>query len=345
MKIQSVSTLSMATALRMSIRATQAAMVTAQQETVTGQKADPARELGTRNGFRLSLQRESERLDSILTTNELARTRMTAAQTAMSQFSDMTGNAMQVFNAALSGTGSADMLLDTAKTALQDLTNVMNTAVNGEYIFAGVNADARPLADFEGSAWQADLDAAFQSHFGFAKDDPGAASLTAADMQDFVDNVARPLFETSGWPGLSVASDDGIRSRISQNQTAVTSVSANEAGFKDAFFALTMASNFVNSGISGAARHELIRQTGEGLGNSATNVTLVQGRLGLVENQVSDASERMTLQKNYMSDLATEMGSVDPYEAATRMTNLLNQLETAYTLTQRVQSLSLTRYL
>ncbi|MCB1424756.1 MAG: flagellar hook-associated family protein [Zhengella sp.] len=345
MKLQAASTLSMASALRMSIRATQAAIVTAQQETVTGEKADPARELGLRNGFRMSLERESERLDSILMTNEMAGARMTAAQSAMSRFTDVSGDVMQVFNTALSGTGSANLVRDNALTALEDLTNVMNTSANGEYLFAGVNADAKPVAPFEGSGWQADLDAAFATHFGFAKSDPAAASLTAAQMEDFLDNVARPLFDATGWPGMSSASDDGIRSRIAQDQTAITSVSANEEAFKSAFFSLTVAVSFLGSGISGDATRQVIRDGGEGLGASSAQVTLVQGRLGLVETQVADATERMTLQKNYMTDLSTEMGSVDPYEAATRMTNLLNQLETAYMLTQRVQSLSLVRYL
>ena len=345
MKLQAASTLSMANALRMSIRATQAAIVPAQQETVTGEKADPARELGLRNGFRISLQREAERLDSILMTNDLASARMTAAQTAMSRFTDVTGDVMQVFNSALSGNGSADLVRASALSALEDLTNVMNTAANGEYLFAGVNADARPLAAFEGSTWQADLDAAFTGHFGFAKTDPAAASLTAAQMEDFIENVARPLFDATGWTDLSSASDEGIRSRIAQDQTAVTSVSANEDGFREAFFGLTMAAAFLDTGLSGDATRQLVRSAGEGMGAASAQVTLAQGRLGLVEAQVADATERMRLQKDYMTDLSTEMGSVDPYEAATRMTNLLNQLETAYMLTQRVQSLSLARYL
>lgn len=345
MKLQAASTLSMANALRMSIRATQAAIVTAQQETVTGQKADPARELGLRNGFRMSLQRETERLDAIMMTNDLARARMTAAQTAMSRFTGVAGDAMQVFTSALGGTGSVNLVRTSALSALEDLTNVMNTSANGEYIFAGVNADARPLGAFEGSTWQADLDAAFTSHFGFAKSDPAAATLTAAQMGDFIDNVARPLFDATGWAGLSAASDEGIRSRIAQDQTAVTSVSANEEGFREAFFGLTLAAAFLESGISGDASRQLVRGVAEGLGEASSKVTLIQGRLGLVESQVNDATERMSLQKDYMSDLSTEMGSVDPYEAATRMTNLLTQLETAYMLTQRVQSLSLARYL
>ena len=41
----------------------------------------------------------------------------------------------------------------------------------------------------------------------------------------------------------------------------------------------------------------------------------------------------------------TQMQGVDPYEASTRVSTLLQQIETSYALTARIQQLSLVKYL
>jgi flagellar hook-associated protein 3 FlgL len=46
--------------------------------------------------------------------------------------------------------------------------------------------------------------------------------------------------------------------------------------------------------------------------------------------------------------ITTQIGSlenVDPYEASTRLNNLTTQLETSYTLTGKIQQLTLSKYI
>ena len=58
--------------------------------------------------------------------------------------------------------------------------------------------------------------AAFQARFGFAQGDPAASSISAADMQDFLDNDFAALFDDPAWStNWSTASDEPLSTRIS----------------------------------------------------------------------------------------------------------------------------------
>ncbi len=74
-------------------------------------------------------------------------------------------------------------------------------------------------------------------------------------------------------------------------------------------------------------------------------VTNVQARLGVAQNRVSDASERMSIQRDILTRQVTGLENVDPYEAATRVNALMSQVEVSYSLTARIRQMSLLRYL
>ena len=53
----------------------------------------------------------------------------------------------------------------------------------------------------------------------------------------------------------------------------------------------------------------------------------------------------MTAQINIVNTQIDNLEKVDPFEASTRVTNLMTQLQTAYSLTARVQSLTILSFL
>ena len=71
----------------------------------------------------------------------------------------------------------------------------------------------------------------------------------------------------------------------------------------------------------------------------------MQSQTGVIQKRVSDASERITMQANLFEKNIGELEGVDPYEAATRVSDLLSSIETSYALTARIQQLSLLRFL
>ena len=60
---------------------------------------------------------------------------------------------------------------------------------------------------------------------------------------------------------------------------------------------------------------------------------------------MADASQRIGMQADLFERHLLDMEGVDPYEASTRVADLLSHIETSYALTARIQQLSLLRFL
>jgi flagellar hook-associated protein 3 FlgL len=314
----------------------------AQTEMVTGKVADTGLALGAQAGQAVSLSRDMDRLKGLVSSNALISTRLTATQNALGQFADVAQSFISTLVTDGSGSLSDSVVQAAAQTALSSATSALNTNVDGEYIFSGVNTDAQPINDFTSGS----LQASFQSYFGFSIDDPQAASLTGDQMNQFMDDLQNSQFRGTGWATTwSKASDQPITNRISLNETAQTSVSANNDGVQDFMMAAAMVSDLSGGKLSGAAKSAMIGRAVSLVGSTQATLTDQQSQIGLVQNRVSNANDRMNSQVSLFNTQLVGLEGVDQNEAATRISTLLNQIETSYTLTARIQKLSLVNYL
>ena len=104
-------------------------------------------------------------------------------------------------------------------------------------------------------------------------------------------------------------------------------------------------SDLLQAPLNENARNALIDQSRVLVGEAIADVQNVQAKVGLVQNRVVSANERLSMQVEIMTKNLDDMQGVDPYEAATRVNDLLTQIETSYALTSRIQQLSLLKYL
>jgi flagellar hook-associated protein 3 FlgL len=348
MKTTFISSQAVSNAMRYQVMEMQQELTKAQTEVTTGTLADPGVTLGSRTGQAVSLSRDVDRLNGLVDSNNLISTRLTATQDALGQINDLA----QTFLSALTadkGSGVAPTVTQSAaQTALSSVTSILNTSVNGEYIFAGINTDVQPIDDFNaaGSPARQALDDSFQTYFGFAPTDPDAANITADQMNDFIDNLVAQQSTDPAWSdNWSNATDQPITSRISLNETAETSVSANSAGTKKFMIAAAMVSDFMQGNLSEGARDALVDKASGLITDALTDSASQQANLGLIQNKVSGATDRIKSQVDLFQRNLQDLEGVDPYEASTKITSLLNQIETSYSLTARIQQLSLVNFL
>ncbi len=235
MKATAVSSAAISNALRYQQARMQADLVKATKESSTGKVADVGLALGGRTTQAVTFQRDLDRLNGIVDSNALVAARLTSTQDSLGQIADTAQSFLSALTSGVSGDSSTGILQTAGASALQQMTGILNTSVNGEYLFAGTNTDVKPIDDFSaaGSPAKAAFDAAFTSYFGFAQTDPAAANITAAQMDDFITTKVEPQFLGAGWQAnWSSATNDQITSRISLNETTQTSVSANEQGIR-----------------------------------------------------------------------------------------------------------------
>ena len=106
-----------------------------------------------------------------------------------------------------------------------------------------------------------------------------------------------------------------------------------------------MVSDLGLAGLSSGAYSAIVETATGLLGSAIQGVTSTQAQLGYSEQAISDANERMAIQKDVLDKHIGGLEGIDPYEASTRINNLLTQIETSYALTARIQKLTLLDYI
>jgi flagellar hook-associated protein 3 FlgL len=349
MRTTYVATHTITGATRQSMMRLQAELVTAQKELASGRVADVGLALGAHTGRTVSLRQEHSRLQAITDTNAIVTARLEATQAAVTE---IRAGADAFVSTLIDRAGSASAGADLAAAArarLEALTGTLNGTQSGEYIFAGINTDVRPVADYFSNppspAKQA-VDAAFLATFGFAQDDPAASTITGAQMQSFLDTTFATLFDPAGWSGAwSSASDRNVRSRISPAELVDTGVSANAEGVRKLAMAYTMVMDLGAPNLAPDALKAITDTALRLAGGASQDLTLEQGRVGAAQKRVTDANQRMSIQMDVLATHVNALEAVDPLEASTRVNTLLTQVQTAYALTAQIQKLSILNYL
>lgn len=349
MKIANISTYAFNANLRAVTMKTQLAVAQAQKEVVTGQVSDAGLHLGGRTSMAINVDSQVARLDQISATNGLLENRMAAMQTAMSSIVDAGNNLLSQVAAGVDGPTGKKLVADIGRSVLENVSSALNVSYGGEYLFSGVNTDLPAMVEPGTPQGDAALQAvrdAFVAHFGFAADDPAAQGITAAQIDAFIDGPFLDQFDDTNWPALwSGASDRGMRSRISQREISENPVTAQAQAFRSMVAASVLVSEFANSNLGNAATDRLVSRSLEMASSSIGGVADQQSSLGIAEQRVSDANERISAQKDLLKLQRNELTGVDAYEAATRLNELMVGLEASYTVTARLQALSLMNYL
>ena len=349
MKTTLISTSSMTTATRLSLMKTQVKLAEAQKEVTTGRHADVGAALGYKTGQTLSLRQDHARLKTMIDTNSVVSTRLSATQAALKQLSDDA----QLFVSQLIGARNADsgptVIQNQARAALTSFTNALNTALDGAYLFAGINADVKPVTDYFATPTSGNRQAvadAFLLNFGTTADDPGNNAIAAGDMQAFLDGPFADLFADPEWTtNWSAASDQNVKSRISTSELIETSANANSVGVRKLAMAYTMVADLGLEKLNQAAYQTVVDTATRLAGEAVQDLAKEQSRLGTAQERVANANDRMSIQIDILTNHIGLLEGVDPFEASTRVAALMTQVETAYAMTARIQNLSLLKYL
>ncbi|MGE3066592.1 MAG: flagellar hook-associated family protein [Hyphomicrobiaceae bacterium] len=349
MKSTFISTSALSEATRLSLMKAQAKLAQAQKEVTTGRYADVGQSLGYKTGQTVSLRQELSRLTAIQGTNAEVGTRLDMTQAAIKQMVDGAQSFLSQLIGARENDNGPTIIQSQAQGNLTAMTDALNTTFDGAYIFSGINADVKPVGDYFQSpagAARTAVASAFSTAFGVTQSDPGAQSISAGDMQTFLDGAFSSLFDASSWSGTwSAASDQNVRSRISTTELVETSTNANEEAFRKLASAYTMVADLGVQNLSKETYQAVVDKASKVIGEAIQSLSNVQATIGNVQERVSNANDKMAAQLDIMKTHITALEAVDPYEASTRVSGLMTQIETAYALTGRIQGLSLLNYL
>lgn len=349
MKSTFISTSSISSATRLALSKVQVQLADAQKEMTSGRFADVGLEVGFKTGQSLSLRQEQTRLKTIIDTNSLVSSRLDTTQSSLKNIADSANAFLSQLLASNSGGVNTAVVQEEAKSNLEAFVNTMNTTFNDGYLFAGVNTDVKPLTDYYDTPISANRQAvanAFLADFGITQSDPAVPNITGPAMQTFLDTTFANLFDDPAWiTDWSSASNQNVRNRISTNELVETSVNANEDAFRKLAKVYTMVADLGTQDLGQQAFETVINQAVKDVSVAIQEVTDLQSRMGIAQQRVGDATKRMSIQSDILTTQVNAIEGVDPNEAATRVNELLTQIETSYALTARIMGLSILNYL
>lgn len=347
MKVSFVSSQAISQAMRYQMLRMQADLVSANKEMVTLRVADVGLAIGARTGMSVSFHREIDRLKGLTDTNQLAASRLSSTQVVLQQLTANSNKLTQAFTTALSSAGDSKIARQEAEAILASMNGSLNSHLNGEFLFAGINTDVKPMNDFldPTSPNRVAMELAFSTHFGFGVDSPAIANIEPADMIDFLDNVVTPSLMGAGWADWSSATDQTVVSRITLSETAQTSVSANIDPIRRLAMAAATVSLMVGLGMKSSTEEAILTHAQGQIGGAVIGLANQQGYTGIAQERLERANERMSTQTDLLKKSLNDLEGVDENEAAVNVKGLLAQIELSYSLTARMQQMSLLKYL
>ncbi len=349
MKLDSISTYALSNNLRLNTANLQRELIDAQKEAVTGRYADIGKKYGYFTSSVVTLERQVQYISQIEITNSFAENRLSTMQVAMGSMIESANNFIGQLTAELNGSLDKSLLQTIGQSALEELTSAVNTTINGEYVFSGINTDNAALVDYQSASGAPAITAvqdAFTTAFGFWAGDPAAQSITPAALKAFIDGPFMDLFNDTNWQSMwSGASERGMRSKISTRELVETPTTANAEAFRKITAASVLINEFANGQLKPSTIDQLTNSALQLMAENVIELGAEQAKIGTVEKRIQNANDRMEYQKSILDQQLASLTDVDSYEAATRLNQIVVSLEASYAVTARIQSLSILNYL
>lgn len=318
-------------------------------ELASGRHADMGLALGGRSHVLVSARAQESLLRGLQDNGAISAGRLRVIQQSLEGAVTGAQDFMDALVPLKSGQGSPVQAAVHAKAALEDFFGMMNATAEGSHVFGGRNITRAPLAQYFSDPpppSRQSVENAFQARFGFAISDPAAASISAADMRDFLDNDFAALFSPAQWKAnWSSATDNAVTTLISLSEIAPVTASANNPAVRKLAMAYVMTAGLGIETLNGAARKVVADEAFQLTAEAVTGLDGMRGEIGVRQERLKRAGDRLEIQRGLVRKEIAGMEQIDPHEAAASVNALSVQLQTSYAITGRLQKLSLLNYL
>jgi flagellar hook-associated protein 3 FlgL len=354
--VQSVSTLQGLISRQRTTNETSGLILRAEKEVSTGRHADAFKALGARSIEALNSRAMYERTEGRIESNTLLQNRLDLMATSLGNVREA---AQEVLTMAITNTDSSSadpqFLKQMAKDAYDSIAAFMNGNYNGKAFFAGVDSDASAMnswgeADAVTGLSPADvMDAITGGTITSAAD---AATKLAEVNAAFngTPAVADHAYEESFFNGTALMNgatpNPRLTAQIDEGFEIEYGVQANDPGIRELMRGLAMMASADPAEITDPDAYDAwVGAAAGALGAGVNAVLAAEARTGSMQKLVEDANDRLNAKREVLTVHISSLETVDPYEAATRLTTAQTQLQASYAVTARLQQLSFLNFM
>ena len=349
--VDPVATIVAARRMQHDIGRLQQRLSTAGQEVVTGMKADVSGELRSRTSILLAFRDAHARTERYLDSGVTLTMRLDTMQLAMSAIRD---TAEPLALETLAAVGREDVISlrnvqTSAAAALDGVLRQLNVTIAGRYLFGGALVDRPPMLGGTGPAGVIDAVIADAATAAGGQIDIGDVPGLVAELDSvFDDSHPDPArhYGTAFYQG-SPGTEPDLVGQLDEHGRITYGVKADEAAFRDIMQGLhtLAAARYGDPAMTEAAHRAYATAAAERLQRGLGQLVDLAARTGQNQALVAANQERLEIAKDLYNRQIVELERRDPYEAATILTTLEQQLEASYLITARMNELSLTSYL
>ena len=354
--VQTVSTLQGLMSRQRTTNETMQLMLRAEQEGATGRHADPFAALVSRSIEALNTRTVYDRTEGQIESNTLLQNRLDLMATTLGNVREA---AQDVLTMAITNTdaSSADpkFLQETARDAYDTIVSFLNTSYNGKSMFGGVDSDRSPMNSWnqvDGTTGLSPSDVMSGLVGGGLTSGADAAAKLAEIDAIFNGTPSDPAtaYEDTFFNGTPLQSggttNPRLNATIDDNLDISYGVQANDPGFRDMMRGLAMLASTDPAEITDADAYESwVGAAAGALGSGVNAVLASEARTGSMQKLVEDANDRLSAKREVLSLHISSLETVDPYEAATRLTSAQTQLQASYAVTARLSELSFLNFM
>lgn len=329
------------------------------QEATTGFKSDIFRSLGLRASEALTLRAGMARNQTFIASNEMLASRLDLTALTLRQTRETVQGFLDlaISNADMP-TQTASELQRAAQMALDRLIGTVNTTFRGVPLFAGTDSAMLPLQGWDmphpvtGIAPRDVLAATVGAGIADAADATAkAARLSEIFASSSALVPAEERFEASFFNGTPRLAADGttnarVTARIDETTQLPHGIQANDPAFTNMLRGLSMLASTNPADIADPEAYRIwVGEAVSAISMGITGIIDTESRLG-GQQQSLDQTLRMQRERDVLyNSQVLSLEGVDPYEAATRLTNLQTQLEATYMVTSRLSRLSFLNFM
>lgn len=307
----------------------------AQVAVVTGRPADLAATLKGRVSEAMLIEKALIDLDQYSQAIALAEARADVTQRTLDQTVTLGQELTASVNQLLTNGTIANLEIVSAegRAMVESTVTALNGRFAGRALFAGDAGDATALAD--ASVISAASVAVLSAN-------PDAATAYAALEAEFINPGGQ--FDTTFYTG---GTGSAPRVEIARGETVDYDVRADEEALRRVLLNSVVigAAYDMTNAIPDSMRRDLISTATNGLRGAIDQTVALQGRLGSTEARIATVKARNIAEDSSLAIRFNDLASADPYTEGLRLSEIENQLETAFLTTARLSRLSLTNYL